>query len=98
MTPEAAGESGADVWMRTERGGIMTERDFKLIGERLQRFREIRGLSRAVVAHRLGITTEDVEDLETGKTRPRREWIESLREAFALDPGWLLGGKTLDDL
>lgn len=75
----------------------MTEKDFKLIGERLQRFREIRGLSRTAVAQRLGIASEDLEDLEAGRKPPRREWVESLREAFALDPAWLLGGKSLDD-
>jgi transcriptional regulator with XRE-family HTH domain len=76
----------------------MTERDFKLVGERLERFREIRGLSRTVVAQRLGITSEYLADLEAGKKPLRKEWIETLRDAFALDPAWLLGGRTPEDL
>jgi hypothetical protein len=37
-------------------------------------------------------------DLEAGRKSLRQEWIETLRDAFALDPAWLLGGKTLEDL
>lgn len=76
----------------------MTERDLKLIGERLERFREIRGLTRTVVAQRLGIASEELAALEAGKKPLRKEWIETLRDAFALDPAWLLGGRTMEDL
>jgi transcriptional regulator with XRE-family HTH domain len=76
----------------------MTKRDHKIIGERLERFREVRGLSQAMVAQRLGIRSEDLKDVEAGKRPLRKEWIESLREAFALDPAWLLGGGTPEDL
>ena len=76
----------------------MTEIDFKIVGERLERFREIRGLSRTVVAQRLGIARKDLEDVEAGEKPLRKEWVETLRDAFALDPAWLLGGRTLEDL
>ena len=76
----------------------MNDRNLKLIGERLERFREIPGLSRTVVAQRLGIASEELADLEAGRKSLRREWIETLRDAFALDPAWLLGGRTLEDL
>ncbi|NTW36239.1 MAG: helix-turn-helix transcriptional regulator [Syntrophobacteraceae bacterium] len=76
----------------------MTEIDFKIVGERLERFREIRGLSRTVVAQRLGIARKDLEDAEAGEKPLRKEWVETLRDAFALDPAWLLGGRTLEDL
>ena len=76
----------------------MTERDLKLIGERLERFREIRGLSRTVVAQRLGIASEELAELEAGRKPLRKEWIQTLRDAYALDPAWLLGGRTLEDL
>jgi transcriptional regulator with XRE-family HTH domain len=76
----------------------VTEIDFKIVGERLERFREIRGLSRTVVAQRLGIARKDLEDVEAGKKPLRKEWVETLRDAFALDPAWLLGGRTLEDL
>jgi len=45
----------------------VTEIDFKIVGERLERFREIRGLSRTVVAQRLGIARKDLEDVEAGE-------------------------------
>jgi len=76
----------------------VTEIDFKIVGERLERFREIRGLSRTVVAQRLGIARKDLEDVEAGEKPLRKEWVETLRDAFALDPAWLLGGRTLEDL
>jgi len=76
----------------------VTEIDFKIVGERLERFREIRGLSRTVVAQRLGIARQDLEDVEAGRKPLRKEWVETLRDAFALDPAWLLGGRTLEDL
>ena len=69
--------------------------DYQKVGQRLQNFREVRGLTRAVVAQRLGITEKDLEDMETGKKRLSPENIEVLRETFSLDPAWLLGGQNL---
>ena len=74
---------------------MATDIDYQKIGQRLQNFREVRGLTRAVVAQRLGITEKDLEDLETGKKRLSPEFIEVLRETFSLDPAWLLGGQNL---
>ena len=74
---------------------MATDIDYQKVGQRLQNFREVRGLTRAVVAQRLGITEKDLEDLETGKKRLSPENIEVLRETFSLDPAWLLGGQNL---
>ena len=74
---------------------MATDIDYRKVGQRLQNFREVRGLTRAVVAQRLGITEKDLEDLETGKKRLSPEFIEVLRETFSLDPAWLLGGQNL---
>jgi transcriptional regulator with XRE-family HTH domain len=74
---------------------MATDIDYQKVGQRLQNFREVRGLTRAVVAQRLGITEKDLEDLETGKKRLSPENIEVLRETFSLDPAWLLGGENL---
>ena len=68
-----------------------TDIDYKKVGERLQNFREVRGLTRAVVAQRLGISEKALEDMETGKKKLSQENIEVLRETFSLDPAWLLG-------
>jgi transcriptional regulator with XRE-family HTH domain len=74
---------------------MATDIDYQKVGQRLQDFREVRGLTRAVVAQRLGITEKDLEDMETGKRRLSPENIEVLRETFSLDPAWLLGGQNL---
>ena len=74
---------------------MATDIDYQKVGQRLQNFREVRGLTRAVVARRLGIPEKDLEDMETGKKRLSPENIEVLRETFSLDPAWLLGGQNL---
>ena len=68
--------------------------DYKEVGKRIQNFREIRGLTRAVLAQRLGISEKHLEDVETGKKQLTQENIEVLRETFSVDPAWLFGGRT----
>ena len=72
-----------------------TDLDYKKVGERLQHFREVRGLTRAVVAQRLGISEKDLKEMERGNKKLSSENIEVLRETFSLDPAWLLGGHNL---
>ena len=74
---------------------MATDIDYRKVGQRLQNFREVRGLTRAVVAQRLDITEKDLEDMEAGRKRLSPENIEVLRETFSLDPAWLLGGQNL---
>ena len=92
--------------MHTDRTNVMLTRvgegiimksdiDNKEVGKRLQNFREVRGLTRAVVALRLGISEKDLEDVEAGEKQLSPENIEVLRETFSIDPAWLLGGQTL---
>jgi transcriptional regulator with XRE-family HTH domain len=73
---------------------MKTDIDYKKVGERLQNFREVRGLTRAVVAQRLSISEDDLEAVESGNRELTEENIEVLRETFALDPAWLLGGQA----
>jgi transcriptional regulator with XRE-family HTH domain len=83
------------VLTRVEEGIIMkSDIDNKEVGKRLQNFREVRGLTRAVLALRLDMSEKDLEDIEAGKKRLSPENIEVLRETFAVDPAWLLGGQT----
>jgi len=80
---------------RVEEGIIMkSDIGNKEVGRRLQNFREVRGLTRAVVALRLGMNEKDLEDVEAGKKQLSPENIEVLRETFSVDPAWLLGGQT----
>ena len=73
---------------------MKTDIDYKKVGERLKNFREVRGLTRAVVAQRLGISVDDLEDVESGNRELTDANIEVLRETFSLDPAWLLGGQA----
>lgn len=68
--------------------------DYKEVGKRLQNFREVRGLSRTVLAQKLGIGEQHLKDVEAGKKQLTQENIEVLRETFSVDPAWLLGGHT----
>jgi ribosome-binding protein aMBF1 (putative translation factor) len=80
---------------RVEEGITMkSDIDDKEVGKRLQNFREVRGLTRAVLALKLGMSEKDLEDVEVGKKQLSPENIEVLRETFAVDPAWLLGGQT----
>ena len=67
----------------------------KQVGSRLQNFREVRGLSRAALALKLGLTETELEEMEAGKKQLTVEHVETLREVFSLDPAWLLGGQDL---
>ncbi len=74
---------------------MTTQLDDKEVGKRLQDFREIRGLGRAALALRLGLTEAELEDIEAGKKQLAKEHLDTLRETFSLDPAWLLGGQDL---
>lgn len=68
--------------------------DYKEVGKRIQNFREVRGLTRAVLAQRLGMSEKHLEDVEAGKKQLTQKNIEVLRETFSVDPAWLFGGRT----
>ncbi|MFW9998189.1 MAG: helix-turn-helix domain-containing protein [Candidatus Odinarchaeota archaeon] len=80
--------------MRQERTIMTSHVDSKEVGKRLQNFREIRGLTSVVLALKLGITEKDLKEVEAGKKQLSKEHLETLRETFALDPAWLLGGEA----
>ncbi len=71
---------------------MKTDVDSKEVGKRLQNFREVRGLTRTVLAQKLGISEKELEDVEAGKRQLTPENLETLRETFAVDPAWLFGG------
>ena len=92
---EPAHEPSTAVFRKVEKGITMTsDIGNKEVGKRLQNFREVRGLTRAVLALKLDMSEKDLEDVEAGKKQLSSENIEVLRETFSVDPGWLLGGKN----
>ena len=66
--------------------------DPKSVGERLQHFREVRGLTRAALSLKLGISKEQLAEMEAGKRELTKENAEILKETFSLDIAWLFGG------
>jgi transcriptional regulator with XRE-family HTH domain len=75
-----------------ERIIMASDIDHKEVGKRIQNFREVRGLTRALLAQKLCISEQHLKDLEAGKKQLTQEIIEALRETFSVDPAWLLGG------
>ena len=75
---------------------MTTAIDKKKVGERLERFREIRGLSRDALALKLCITSEELQNLEDGESSLTKELLETLRQTFSVDPAWILGGEGPD--
>ncbi len=85
----------SNLQVRKERITMTGDTASKEVGKRLQNFREIRGLSRAVLALKLDISEKELEEMEAGQKSLTKEHIETLRETFALDPAWLLGGQDV---
>lgn len=65
-----------------------------LVGERIQRYRTLSGLSRRDVANRLGQNGEvQVRRWESGDVFPRLWQIGRLAVLFGVEPGVLLGSR-----
>lgn len=64
-------------------------------GERLRFYRQRRGLSRAALASRTGLSTPTLWAWESGKTQPRRKSLDVVATALDLSVDELLTGKSL---
>lgn len=56
----------------------------EMLPQRLHRLRQERGLSRAALSERTGLSTPTIWAWETGKTVPRRSNLRALAEAFGI--------------
>lgn len=64
----------------------------KAIGDRLKEQRELRGYTPADLAHKAGITTTAVRDIELGKVDPKTWTVKVLAKALGCPAGWLAFG------
>lgn len=76
----------------------------EVLGERLARLRQARGLSKTDVADRLGVTVTSICYWEQGRSRPRLARLHALADLLGTTPAELLsrgtppGGDHLSDL
>ena len=64
------------------------------IGERLQAFRNKKGLSQSAIARALGVSMRTYQNYERGERSITKEFICSFCEKFDVSTDWLLSGKT----
>jgi len=62
------------------------------IGERIKDFRKGQGLNQRDFAKRLGYSYGYVADLERGRQKPSREFLEKLRHIFGISSDYILHG------
>ncbi|OWQ95323.1 helix-turn-helix domain-containing protein [Sphingopyxis witflariensis] len=65
---------------------------YEMLPQRLHRLRQERGLSRAALSMRTGLSTPSIWAWETGKTVPRRSNLLALAEAFGISERELVIG------
>ena len=64
------------------------------INDRIKIIRQELKLTQKKLAEIIGIKWYQIKDVETGKTKPSIDIISSMCEHFAIDPMWLLTGKS----
>ena len=69
----------------------------ELVGPRLRRVREQRGLTLTAVAERTGISTSTLSRLETGQRRPSLELLLPLAQAYRVPLDDLVGAPEVGD-
>lgn len=67
------------------------------LGVRLRQLRRLRGLSQVEVAHALGVTYQQVQKYETGKTRLPARMLPVLARMLGVDAELLLAGVERQD-
>lgn len=60
------------------------DKKFRVVGQRIKKLREEKGLMQTVLASRLGIARSYLADLERGHERPGRGIVLSLSHLFAV--------------
>lgn len=64
------------------------------IGERLQAFRNKKGLSQSAIAQSLGVSMRTYQNYERGERSITKEFICAFCENFNVSADWLLSGKA----
>ncbi|MBR2172706.1 helix-turn-helix transcriptional regulator [Sphingopyxis sp.] len=63
---------------------------YEVLGDRLARLRQARGLSKTDIADRLGVTVTSICYWEQGRSRPRLARLQALAELLGTSPTELL--------
>lgn len=63
------------------------------INERLFQLRNELGLSRAKFGAKLGVSLDVIKNLDTGKTKPKPEFIALVCKIYNVSPSWLATGE-----
>ncbi len=79
--------------MSTENTSISTEITSETIGERLATYRKSRGKSQRQISMLIGVSRSYWGDIESGRCRPSRAFIEALLTGSDVNTNWLLTGK-----
>jgi transcriptional regulator with XRE-family HTH domain len=66
------------------------------IGERIKDFRNRQGLNQREFAKKLGYSYGYIADLERGRQKPSREFLEKLRYIFGMSGDYILHGNLFD--
>ena len=66
------------------------EKEYKKIGEYIRAWRELKGLKQEDVAHKIGISTTALSNIETGVSKPNIERLEDIAEALEVELSQLL--------
>ena len=63
-----------------------------MIGQRIREFRKRKGFKIVPFSKLIGISAGSLSDIETGKTKPSADTIESNCRLTDIDPKWLIVG------
>lgn len=63
------------------------------VNERLFQLRNELGLSRAKFGAKLGVSLDVIKNLDTGKTKPKPEFIALVCKIYNVSPSWLATGE-----
>ena len=67
-------------------------------GDRIKDFRKNKGLSQKAFAEKMDYSFAYVSDIERGKTKPSRDFLEKLNEVFGISSDYILYSGTAADL
>jgi transcriptional regulator with XRE-family HTH domain len=63
----------------------------RVVGERIKKIRELRGISRAELAERIGVRTENIRSWETGGTPRDPVMVDEMARALNVATAYLFG-------
>lgn len=64
-----------------------------MVGTRIRSFRKSKKLTLAQLSEKIGISLNSLASIETAKTKPSSDTLESLVENTDINPDWLIAGR-----